>query len=148
MKRLIPIPAILILSIPFVLLAGPNDDPAIAVDSGPPATADGPEAFPPTTTLSMTIETIRQNALVSIQKLSNRLTSVPQGSLVALDLQEQISLVKTQTEISILEAVVEDAALSGDLKRQKEAEAALERLTHPEKYVTPATPVERPAPSR
>ena len=148
MKRFIPILAIVILAIPIALLALEGDDPVVPVDSGPATTNPGLQAGAPTTALTRSIDSIQQDGMDRVLALGLKLAKTDPGSPEAGDLQLQISQVKTETEIAILEAVIEDSLVSGDEVRQVEAEAALDRLLHPEQYRTASVPTDRPAPSQ
>ena len=147
MKRSIPILAIVIITIPLTILAFTADDPIVAVDSGPAATNLGPQPATPTSALALTIENIQQEARGRVLELSLKLTDSAQGSTEAEGLQRQIAQVKAEAEIAILDAVIEDARVSGDEVRRIEAETARDRLVDPDQYSTPSIPTARPAPS-
>lgn len=146
MKRMIPVLVILLAAATAV--AATDNDPAVAADSGPAVDSATPEPALPNTALGYAIEGIRIEAQAEIDDLRGKLAATLPGSTEARELNELIATVKTNMEIAIIEAVIEDAVASGDEARRDEAEAALDRLRHPERYLTPAVPTDRPAPNR
>ncbi len=145
MKRIIPTTIfLLMLGLALPALA---DDPVPALESGVPDDQIGQAYAPLDTPLDQTIAEIRQDSRARANLLAGQLATVVSGSEEARELEQQISQLKLDTEIAIVQAIVTDARQAGDGPRQAEAEEALDRLLHPENYRTPATPVERSVPA-
>lgn len=147
MKRTITLFVILTLSLSFAVSAFAEDDHAVALESGPAATGPVPEIAPVSTTLGLAIQEIRQTAQAQAQELSLRLNQVAPGTPAAEELHRQIRQVKIDSEVAVLDAIIQDALEAGDEARMAEAEAARDRLVNPDQYQTPAIPSNRPAPS-
>jgi hypothetical protein len=80
-----------------------------------------------------------------VQELATRLqTAANPGE--ALEIQKQIEQAKINTEAAVLGAIAADAREKGDTDRAAEAELALDRLLHPEKYAAAPVPTQRPVP--
>jgi len=116
-----------------------------AVASGPTAGPGQEKAFVDNSPLAVAIRQIQQDARERVTALQNRANS---GASLqpGPDVQRQITQIKTDTEIAILEAILADAQAHGDAPRITAAEGALDRMRHPENYQTSLVPVVRPAP--
>ena len=145
MNRLIPVFAVLLVVLSVPALA--TEDPTVAVQSGP-AKVEITESVSPSSALGLAIEGIRREAGTQIQELDAKLQIALSGSAETAELHRLIAKVKADAEIAVLEAIIQNAVETGDQDRLLEAEAALERLQHPERFAVPAVPSDRPAPSR
>jgi len=132
--------------------AAGGEEPAVTTGAG--AVIEGETASDPSVAvqrelspLEQTIAAIRETAEVRVQALADRLALAPAGSDEALAIQAEMRQVKTGTEVAIVQAILADAREKGETDRITEAEQALDQMLHPEKYVVPAVPSERPAPS-
>jgi hypothetical protein len=149
MKRLFIIFVLALIAVPLTALAADPVNPDVSVESHPAPTDMPSEAVRPATTpLGQAVEAIRQEAVVRIQGLSAQLKTTAAGSPAARELERQIMQVKTDSQVAILRAIIDDAAALGDTERQTEAETALDHLQNPEKYATTPIPSDRPAPVR
>ena len=147
MKRMIITLALGLFAISLTIPALAIDDPTLPVESGPaPANPDSEFALP-VSPLGLAIEAIQLESQVKVRDLGILLTNSTPGSSEAEELQRQISQVKIETEVAILDAIIKDASDAGDETRMVEAQAARDRLVNPEQYVTQAIPSDRPNPS-
>ena len=101
----------------------------------------------PMTPLARTIAEIRQATSDQVIDLTARIEQLEPGSPEILEMQSRIWRMKQDAEIAVLRAIVDDARARGDQPKQAEAEEALDRILHPEKYPTPTVRVDRAAPS-
>ncbi|MFH1845329.1 MAG: hypothetical protein ABIF77_19265 [bacterium] len=148
MKRNIFHLALILLALFLTTQPAVGQEPVESVQSGPVVNEQEMARERPLTELEQEIDQIRQVAQERLQALTEQLAGLDAGSDPAAEIRRQVAEIKQQAEIDVLEAIIADARIRGETERLAEAELALDRLQHPEKYKTPVTPVERPAPSQ
>lgn len=89
---------------------------------------------------------VKRNAEVdeSIKDLERRLEKAPLSEREQIS--KEIHVKKEERELTILKRRIESARKSGDPERIKEAEIALDKYLHPEKYMPEVKPVKREMP--
>jgi hypothetical protein len=128
--------------------------PALAAEEAVEPIQSGVEASPTSalqpapTALDLRIAAIREGGVARVQELASRLAVVGAGSAEVLEINREIRQAKLNTEISVLGAILADARENGDAARATEAELAIDRLLHPEKYAAAPVPSGRPAPQQ